>query len=182
MYTLTHKKQTKLNDCWYACIQMIKSHRFGAKVKPMGSGVRNHRTGTLLGRSIWGHALGGDDTEFDNILTQNNLKEIKGGGYSSILTVKNSLQLNGPLIFGGEFGTLGKNIFTGNALIRAGHYIVVVGVDEARQILVIHDPDKADGPTEMPFAEFDRYVWKKNQQTVIANDGGYLLHGITRSH
>jgi hypothetical protein len=39
--TVTHdivspKIQTKMNDCWYACIQMLKSSIMGAKTKPAG--------------------------------------------------------------------------------------------------------------------------------------------------
>lgn len=181
MYHLTHKKQTKLNDCWYACIQMIKTHRFGTKAKPIGSGVSTHRTGTLLGKSIWGNPLGGDDPEFEKILKDNNLRQLTFNAYTSMDVIEQCLNLYGPIIFGGDFGIVVKNVFTGKAAIRAGHYIVVVGVDRSGGNVIVHDPDKKHGPTPMPIAAFQKHVWKDDVRTILVNDGGYGAQGIKRT-
>lgn len=180
MFNLVHKNQTKLNDCWYACIQMIKSHRFGTKAKPIGSGVTTHRTGTLLGRSIWGNPLGEDDPQFKKIMSDNNLRTLDFDAYSTIDIIESCLNLYGPVIYGGEFGIIFTNIFTGKAAYRAGHYIVVVGVDKNTGSLWVHDPDKKRGPTSMPHAEFLQHVWKKAAKTIMVNDGGYAQEGIVR--
>jgi hypothetical protein len=50
------KTQSKMTDCWYACIQMLKSAVIGAKTKPGGATVVAQRRKINAGLSFAGAA------------------------------------------------------------------------------------------------------------------------------
>ena len=71
---IVHKHQTRLNDCWYACIQMIRTWKHdGAKTKAVGAGVRAHRGRGLFGGGFWGWTLGKHSPQWQAILDENEL-------------------------------------------------------------------------------------------------------------
>lgn len=170
---IAHKKQTKLNDCWYACIQMIKTHKAnGIKCKPIGTGVTAHREAGAARGGFWGHALGKSDTEFNKIMSDNNIRVLGFADMTSLNTIQQCIDIYGPLIVGGDFGKIARIRGTNKWLMTGfGHYIVLAGTEATNNILYIHDPWRSHG-TEMPFATFDQQVWKGNDQTVIANKLG----------
>lgn len=53
---LFSKTQSKMTDCWYACIQMVKSAVVGAKTKPGGATVVAQRRKLNAGLSFAGPA------------------------------------------------------------------------------------------------------------------------------
>src|SRR5688572_1476956 len=93
------KTQTKMNDCWYACIQMMKSWKAGAKTKPSGSNTLNHRS------SMTGQAIRFYDDVGIEVLKENKLiflyDEFK---FDDMTTLYFCSQKYGPLIASGKFG------------------------------------------------------------------------------
>ena len=138
-YDIVHKKQSKLNDCWYACIQMLKTYRHGEKTKTIGDAALNLRNVPIMGRTL---RAAEDNTVFHEILNQNGLlrvatrNEFKGflANHDDELVLR-SLQKLGPIMIGGMYGRLlGK---------KMGHFIVLSGIDTERQMYKINDPDKS---------------------------------------
>lgn len=137
-YDLVHKHQTKANDCWYACIQMLRTQRAGTKSKTVGDAAANLRKVPILGHTM---RAAEDSAVFKNILEQNGLmrvatrNEFKGFivDHDEDLIIK-ALQRFGPIMIGGLYGRLfGK---------KMGHFIVLSGIDTGRQLFKINDPDK----------------------------------------
>lgn len=170
-FNIVHKHQTKLNDCWYACMQMLRTHRAnGTKVKPMGSGVNNHRKAGFANGGFWGQTLGQDDTEFDTILQQNKLKLLNNANLTSTAAIQATLDLHGPIMVGGDFGKIGRIRGTHKWMLEGlGHFVVVAGVNQQSGKVQIHDPWHTRG-TEMSFTDFNAQVWKDGITTVIANN------------
>lgn len=136
-YDLVHKKQTKANDCWYACIQMLKTQKAGTKTKTIGEAALH------LHKGILGHRLLADMQEsksFANVLKQNNLIlvcQLMGFTFNEPETVHEALKRFGPIMVGGMYGRLfGK---------KMGHFIVLSGIDTGRQLYKVNDPDQ-NGP------------------------------------
>ncbi len=134
---LHHKPQTKLNDCWYASIQMLKTYRAGGtKTKPSGTHTMHLHKGLL------GHRLNADSLKskhFTHVLTENKLRclptsELDLGRPDS---VAQCLGDYGPIAIGGSFGEVGP-------LKGFGHFIVLAGVkgDAASKYYKIYDPDQ----------------------------------------
>lgn len=168
---ITHKKQTRANDCWYACIQMLKTWRAGGvKTKPTGAGVRHHRN---LGpfSKVWGNPLGGDDADFQAILTQNGLQDLMADQMvytHNLAALQDICDRFGPYIVGGEFGQALRVRGTSHWLMkRMGHYIVVVGTDQGSGNVIVHDPWRSHR-TEMSVARFRRLMWRGDGRTLIA--------------
>lgn len=134
-YDLTHKHQTKANDCWYACIQMLLTQKkLGLKTKPIGATVANHRSLPILGRTL---VASDDNSIFKQVLKDNGLilvakKQAFNPRYDD--SVLEALKKYGPIIIGGMYGRLfGRK--------KMGHYIVLSGVDQTRNLYKINDPD-----------------------------------------
>ena len=141
-YDLNHKKQTKANDCWYACIQMLNTHKHGIKTKTTGSDAAH------LHKGILGHRLNADvntSKHFLNVLRQNDLVlvcQLMGFTFNSPETIKDGLERFGPIMIGGMYGRLmGK---------KMGHFIVLSGIDTDRQLYKVNDPD-TKGPEWRPY-------------------------------
>ena len=109
-----HKKQTKAQDCWYACIQMLLSWKAGNKTKPRGDAVRNHRDVWALGRTLGFGSKVGERVKTDNGLVSMG-HEIQSNDIESIHA---ALLKYGPFIIGGKYGPCG-----------AGHFVVICGVN-----------------------------------------------------
>lgn len=167
---LTHKHQTRLNDCWYACIQMIRTWKEGVKTKASGAGVTAHRNRGPLGGGFWGFTLGAGDAEWNNILQQNQLLDVSDSvATNTAHSIQAAVDLHGPLIFGGDFGKVGRVPGTRRHLMTGmGHYIVVVGTSGASDMVHIHDPWHTQGG-DMSFQEFRQLVWKADGRTIVAN-------------
>jgi hypothetical protein len=132
---VTHKKQTKANDCWYACIQMLNSWRHKTKTKPTGDHTTYLHSG-LLGHRL--HADKVDSKHFTHVLTENKIRCIKARELriSMPSEVTKALQTFGPVMLGGSYGDVGPMSF--------GHYIVLAGISADSSAYFIHDPAKKD--------------------------------------
>jgi hypothetical protein len=131
---LTHKQQIKVNDCWYACTQMLLNWKNGTKTKP------NVQKGThtkYLHSGLLGHTLQADhkSKHLDGVLDENDLKPLTDLDLSDTRRTERKLLVHGPIIVGGEFGEILQHLITG-----LGHFIVVAGVDNANNKFWIHDP------------------------------------------
>lgn len=166
---ITHKNQTRLNDCWYACIQMLRTYKNnGLKTKPQG--VTLHRDKKLFA-PVWGNPLGADDPEYRNILEANDLRDVSASvGVGSLKLLQEAVDTYGPLIVGGGFGKLLRVPGTNRWLVRGlGHYVVVAGTDTVADTVLINDPDKRQEGS-VPFASFKAEAWRGDQRTIIANN------------
>jgi len=131
---IQHKTQTRANDCWYACIQMLRTYRAGKKSKPDGAGVRAHRNEKMLfhWELVWGHKLGENDPQFKNILKSNNLIDVGGEvPFIDVGYIQDALNKHGPLMVLGDFCSIGVKEF--------GHWVVITGT-LPKDKLHIHDP------------------------------------------
>ena len=170
---LTHKKQTRANDCWYACMQMLKTHRAGGvKTKVTGPAMQHHRNrGVFSG--FWGNDIGSNDGDFAGVLAQNNLRDIstdiwESGELNSINRVQNMCDRFGPVMVGGRFGQVLRVRGTSHWMIkRQGHYIVVVGANPYANTVIVHNPWRSHR-TEMPIDRFARLVWQDAEVTAVA--------------
>ena len=136
VHDVTHKKQHKAMDCWYACIQMLLTWQNGqAKTKPRGEAVKGHRDVWALGRTLdFGTPVG------QRVAADNGLLEIGlDVQWNDIDTVHAALGKYGPFIVGGAFGPCG-----------AGHFVVICGVNTDTGMVLRDNPawgyDKAWKP------------------------------------
>jgi hypothetical protein len=128
---LQHKKQTKLNDCWYASTQMLKTYAKGTKTKAAGDHTRRLHSG------LFGHTLNSDmkkSKHFEYVLAENDLVPVPRSEMRlyNLASVRTALEKYGPIIIGGEFY---KVLFK-----KFGHYIVLAGVDTDKRTYKIYDP------------------------------------------
>jgi hypothetical protein len=143
---VAHKKQTKLFDCWYACIQMLISFREGTKTKPVGA-AQIHRDVKLIGRKL------GPSETMDQIKEEHGLVDLSGrisrkDALQDAKEMNRLLKEYGPIMISGQFGGL-KIPFMNRIVVRtANHFIVLAGTDDVQNRLWIHDPI-ADGPKWM---------------------------------
>jgi hypothetical protein len=147
VYDFAHKRQTKAQDCWYACIQMLHTWRAGEKSKPRGPAVSKHRNIFALGRSLDFSSPQGRTIQAQNGLTEIGL-DLRRNDADSVLK---ALVKYGPFILGGNYGP-----------IRADHFVVICGVNIGTGMLYCDNPawnkgkswedlsylDKAWGPKE----------------------------------
>jgi hypothetical protein len=125
VYNFPHKRQTKANDCWYACTQMLLSWRAGQKAKPQGVAVTNHRDVWAFGRTLSFGSNTGQQVMRDNGLVNVGHRLELG----DIQSVKAVLDDNGPFIIGGHYGPCG-----------AGHFVVICGCDTATDMVYRDNP------------------------------------------
>jgi hypothetical protein len=153
-YTINvvHKRQTKMFDCWYACIQMLLSTRFGEKMNPFGNAVAEHRSRKIIGRK-----LSFDKPAGDAIMEQNGLvvaaRYVSSSG-TTAEEVERGLRIHGPIIVGGKFGPLG-----------AGHFIALCGVDTDTEMLQFEDPGWFKGNYWKPLDHLGK-MWVKPEAAV----------------
>jgi hypothetical protein len=163
-YDLVHKSQTKANDCWYACIQMLKTYKAGTKTKTIGEAALHLHGGIL------GHTLLADSTRsksFTKVLDQNNLVCVCKEMYFNIIypdTVEDALRKYGPIMIGGMYGRL-------FGFKKMGHFIVLAGIDTDRQLFKIYDPDekKPDWRSYNRVSkDFWGHLYKNDDESAIA--------------
>lgn len=150
-YDLTHKHQTKANDCWYASIQMVKTWAAGGiKTKATGQHT-SYLHGGLLGHKL--HADAARSKHFSHVLVENGMQTIPKSelslalleapaAYAAAPNVLSCLKKYGPFVIGGSYGAFGP-------FKDLGHFIVMAGIDTERQMYKIYDPDKR-GPEWRP--------------------------------
>lgn len=136
---VVHKHQTKSNDCWYACIQMLQTWKNAStgglgKVKPHGHHTMHLHAGLL------GHRLSSDfagSKHYRHILEENSLKCLGCAqvNFVNLATLEGALRRYGPIMVGGEYGELIRHLIKG-----VGHYIVVAGVDSTNNQILVFDP------------------------------------------
>lgn len=154
IYPVTPKHRSKMNDCWYASIQMLVSARGGAKTKPMGADVAYVHVGT------GGHRLNAVGKHIDEIKKANGLHDITALiDLSDVGGIATAPAAHGPLMVGGRFGALLNLPISQTAIGRMfGHWIVVAGSDAGTDSVWIHDPLLWVG-TWMPHAKFESLSW-----------------------
>jgi hypothetical protein len=167
---LAHKEQTKLNDCWYASIQMLKTWKnWGTKVKPSGAHTKHLHAG------LFGHKLNADSGKskhFEKVLTENNIiclprTVLRLQEPESLL---DALQTYGPIMSGGTFGKAMRGLIK-----NLGHYVVLAGVDTISGYYMLHDPWEAIGPKWMKGTEFCQMAWNDNESN-FANDAPKVVN------
>jgi hypothetical protein len=129
---VTHKRQTKMLDCWYACIQVLLTTRHGEKTKPKGNAIANHRKMPLTGKKLSFSSNTGAIVMKENGLVEMS-KYASSSGYN-IQDVLTGLKKNGPIIICGAYGPLG-----------CGHCVVITGADTDLDQIQIEDPGWGKG-------------------------------------
>jgi hypothetical protein len=131
---IPHKHQTKANDCWYACTQMLLTWKNGVKTKPAGAHTNRLHSG------LFGHTLHADylqSKHLSGVLQENGLRLLttRDVDFNHFQSVYSVLNRYGPISVGGNFGEVLRHLIKG-----MGHYIVIAGVDEANRRFWVHDP------------------------------------------
>lgn len=140
------KIATKMNDCWYACIQMIKSATMGVKTKPAGATTLSHRNITPFGRG-----LSFATTVGVQVMAENKLEDVSEKvKLDRILTLAEVLETRGPVIACGKFGFFNT----------AGHCIVISGCNTDTGLVAVYDPAWAHGRADKSWNYITRYCWK----------------------
>ena len=140
------KTQTKMMDCWYACIQIIKSATLGAKTKCVGPAATDHRNVKAIGRKL--SFAGGVGFQ---VMTENQLEDISGRiKLDKIMTLATALQTYGPIIISGQFGFFNTQ----------GHCIVISGVDTDTGVVKVYDPAWTKGRQIKSWNYIIRNCWK----------------------
>ena len=120
------KTQTKMMDCWWASIQIIKSATLGAKTKCSGPAATAHRNIACIGRKL---SFAGEVGA--QVLAENQLVDISGRiRMDTVTTLATALQTYGPVIVGGKFAFFNTQ----------GHCIVISGVNTDTGVVNIYDP------------------------------------------
>jgi hypothetical protein len=157
-----HKQQTKANDCWYACTQMLLTWKNGVKTKPSG-----HHTSYLHAGPL-GHTLHADfvaSKHLAGVLTENGLKRLPTHkiDFGRPKSIYDALCMNGPIIVGGTFGEVLRHLIKG-----LGHYVVLAGIDEAGDRLWIHDPWHSKAHW-MDRGHFAQLAWYDDDSQFVCN-------------
>ncbi len=147
-----HKHQTKANDCWYACTQMLRSWKTGVKTKAAGAHTAHLHAGPL------GHTLHADylnSKHLAGVLNENGLRRLTTAeiNLTQHASVYKALFVNGPIIVGGTYGEILRHLIKG-----MGHFVVLAGVDEANDRYWIHDPWHRR-PNWMDRGHFAQLAW-----------------------
>lgn len=155
------KTQSKMTDCWYACIQMLKSAVIGAKTTPGGATAAAQRRKLNAG-------LGFETTIGASVLEENDLVDISSEvKLDDMLTLGKALETYGPLIVTGKFAFFNK----------LGHAIVVSGCDSDTGVVTIYDPGWLLGRQEKSWSYIATHLWKMRGDentpasgTIVANN------------
>lgn len=159
LYDFDHKKQTKMQDCWYACIQMLLSWREGQKTKPKGDAVQNHRDVWAFGRTLSFGSNTGDQVKRDNGLVSIG-SELDADDIGS---VHKALKKYGPIIVGGKYGPCG-----------AGHFVVICGVNTETDMIYRDNPAWGYGKDWKPLS-YLKDMWTVPGSNTIDDDSAVAL-------
>jgi hypothetical protein len=131
------KTQFKANDCWYACIQMIRSAVAGAKTAVAGQSAATHRS------PILGQKLDFNSPVGAAIIRENNLRDVASQiKLDKMDTLGRCMQNCGPLIVGGKFAVLNTQ----------GHFIVISGCNTDTGTVSVYDPGWGKGKDTKPWS------------------------------
>jgi hypothetical protein len=156
---LTAKRQTKMMDCWYACIQMIRSATMGAKTKPQGATLMVVRAAN--NGIHWGDATGAA------ILAENNLVDVsKKVKLNDMMTLAKVLEAYGPVIASGKFAFFNK----------CGHCIVISGCDTDTGIVTVYDPGWLKGKQTKSWTYITTHMHKTPGEDNEASQGGIVAN------
>ena len=164
-YEILHKRQTKANDCWYACIQMLRSWREGHKAKPQGQAVQNHRDVWAFGRTLSFGSNEGDDVKRDNGLVSIG-SELSADDIQSVHKV---LKKYGPVIIGGRYGPCG-----------AGHFVVLNGVNTGTGQISRDNPAWGYGQAWKPLSYLNK-MWTVPGSNTIDLDSAVALRQVKKT-
>ena len=160
VYDFAHKKQTKANDCWYACIQMLRTWQAGAKSKPLGKTVAEHRDVWAFGRTLGFGSTKGMQIQADNGLKEIGLELLT----DDIDSIHNALFKYGPFIVGGSYGPCG-----------AGHFVVICGVNTDTGMIYRDNPAWGYGKDWKPLSYLEK-AWKpKGAKGVMDSESAVAL-------
>ena len=148
VHEVPHKRQTKVYDCWYACIQMLLRWRVHTKnLKPIGDAVAEHRNRAFLGRRLAQNTAHGRQILRDNGLVEVGSK-IKSNEIGSVLHV---LMEHGPFIVGGAFARFAGRDY--------GHDVVICGVNLDTDMIYVDDPGWGEGKSWKPLTFLNK-AWR----------------------
>jgi hypothetical protein len=148
------KTQSKMTDCWYACIQMLKSSIVGAKSTPGGATVVAQRRKMNAGLSF-------SDDAGASVIEENGLVDITSQiDVDDMLTLGKALETYGPVIVNGKFAFFNK----------MGHAIVISGCDTETGLVTVYDPGWRQGKQSKSWSYIVTHLWKnRGDQTMLAS-------------
>jgi Papain-like cysteine protease AvrRpt2 len=147
------KTQSKMTDCWYACIQILKSSIMGAKTMPGGATVVAQRRKMNAGLSF-------SEEAGASVIEENDLVDITSQvELDDMLTLGKALETYGPVIVTGKFAFFNK----------MGHAIVISGCDTDTGLVTVYDPGWLQGRQEKSWSYIVTHLWKRRgDQTTLA--------------
>ena len=153
-----------MNDCWYACIQMLLSWSEGEKAKPKGAAVASHRDVWAFGRTLSFGSNQGHDVKRDNGLVSigSSLDP------SDINSVHAILKKFGPFIVGGTYGPCG-----------AGHFMVICGVNTDTNMIYRDNPAWGYGKAWEKLSYLKK-VWTVTGSSNVDHDSAVALKPIKK--
>lgn len=146
-----HRRQQRESDCLVACAEMVLNH--------LGLQIGYRRLAKLL-------RAGPSFTPFTHLRFLESLRlSITIGEHGDVSLFAPYLELGLPVVVGVK--TLGWHHW-GTEVTE--HAVVVVGIDESRSVIYIHDPFFAQAPIELSLIEFE-VGW-------IEREGYYAVIGL----
>ena len=156
------KTQTKMMDCWYACIQMLRSGAAGTKTKPQGTSTLEHRSTFFIGSKLDFSSQTGM-----KIIAENGLIDLAGNiRLNNIDTLAQNLQTYGPIGVGGLFGLFNTQ----------GHFIVISGCNTETGKVSIYDPAWGKGKDTKCWTYIKQHVWTIMGDTDAPSAGSFVSH------
>lgn len=167
------KTQFKANDCWYACIQMIRSAVAGARTAVAGQTAATHRS------PILGQKLSFESPVGAQIIRDNGLRDVANQiKLNKMDMLARCMQTYGPLIVGGKFAVMNSQ----------GHFIVISGCNTDAGQVSVYDPGWGKGRDTKPWSDITAHIWKVPGSdvdpaagSVIADDPTAFFNQATRA-
>ena len=154
------KTQTRMNDCWYACIQMLRCTIMGEKTKPQGDKTLEHRDRKVIGRKLgFGTEIG------EQIINENQLFDVSGlVRFSEIKDLEDVLSRFGPVIACGKFAFFNK----------FGHCIVISGCNTDSGMVSIYDPGWLEGRQTKSWSYIGAHCQRKTAYPDMPRKGTFI--------
>mmetsp|Transcript_1123 Transcript_1123/g.2280 ORF Transcript_1123/g.2280 Transcript_1123/m.2280 type:complete len:222 (+) Transcript_1123:25-690(+) len=154
------KKQTKFNDCWYACIQMLRSSMSCMTVKPVNATeARKSALSKILPSKLdfVGKPLDFLSIEGREIMELNGLEVVPED--PDLSQLETTLRLRGPLIvLGKHLGSWASEQMS--KLTGAGHFRVLSGITNSGSVTGYTMLDPWDGKQHV-YSGADLLAWAK---------------------
>ena len=156
------KTQTKMNDCWYACIQMLRSTIMGVKSKPQGDVTLGHRDKRVVGRKL---SFGDDNGK--HALLENQLVDVSGlVNFNDLEGFGDVLLNHGPLIACGKFAFFNK----------FGHCIVISGCNTQNGMVTVYDPGWGEGRQTKPWDYIGLHCERRTDYPQMPRKGSFVAN------